>query len=157
MPIAAGACFELEDGRGGKPRDEPVYTAAYDAVTKPSSFNGMPQPAPEPEEDEGLSSRISDRLMTELTSHRTLGPASRARRAAGHRLHRGVACPHAEDLFYHYGSDTPASNSMRRASAFGAQAPGLNDSGSRLEAHDRTRHEGWAEASLPKGVCRPLG
>ncbi len=65
-------------------------------------------PMPEPEEDEGLSA-LSDRLMTELTSHRTLG----LRQALGERPDVAfLAALHALTLksFYRYGS-IAASNS----------------------------------------------
>jgi ParB family chromosome partitioning protein len=96
------------------------------------------------EEDEGLSP-ISDRLMTELTAHRTLG----LRHALGE--HPDVAfraALHALTLkvFYHYGSDSCLELDLKTVS-FGAQAPGLNDSVS-AEAI-RTRHESWAK-TLPK-------
>ncbi|TIN95465.1 MAG: ParB/RepB/Spo0J family partition protein [Mesorhizobium sp.] len=98
----------------------------------------------EPEEDEGLSP-ISDRLMTELTAHRTLG----LRRALGE--HPDVAfraALHALTLkvFYQYGSDSCLELDLKTVS-FGAQAPGLNDSVS-AEAI-RARHESWTKA-LPK-------
>ncbi|TIP11310.1 ParB/RepB/Spo0J family partition protein [Mesorhizobium sp.] len=98
----------------------------------------------EPEEDEGLSP-ISDRLMTELTAHRTLG----LRYALGE--HPDVAfraALHALTLkvFYQYGSDSCLELDLRTVS-FGAQAPGLNDSVS-AEAI-RARHESWTKA-LPK-------
>ena len=102
------------------------------------------EPAPEPKEDEGLSP-ISDRLMTELTSHRTLG----LRQALGERPDVAfLAALHVLTLktFYHYGSDSCLELDLKSVS-FGAQAPGLNDSAS-AEAI-RVRHEGWAKV-LPK-------
>jgi ParB family chromosome partitioning protein len=98
----------------------------------------------EPEEDEGLSP-ISDRLMTELTAHRTLG----LRHALGE--HPDVAfraALHALTLkvFYQYGSDSCLELDLKTVS-FGAQAPGLSDSVS-AEAI-RTRHESWTKV-LPK-------
>jgi ParB family transcriptional regulator, chromosome partitioning protein len=98
----------------------------------------------EPEQDEGLSP-ISDRLMTELTAHRTLG----LRHALGD--HSDVAfraALHALTLkvFYQYGSDSCLELDLKTVS-FGAQAPGLNDSVS-AEAI-RARHESWTKA-LPK-------
>ncbi|MER9291513.1 ParB/RepB/Spo0J family partition protein [Mesorhizobium sp. M0510] len=98
----------------------------------------------EPEEDEGLSP-ISDRLMTELTGHRTLG----LRHALGE--HPDVAfraALHALTLkvFYQYGSDSCLELDLKTVS-FGAQAPGLNDSVS-AEAI-RARHESWTK-TLPK-------
>lgn len=102
------------------------------------------EPATDPEEDEGLSP-ISDRLMTELTSHRTLG----LREALGARPDVAfVAALHVLTLktFYHYGSDSCLELDLKSVS-FSAQAPGLNDSAS-AEAI-RARHESWAKA-LPK-------
>ncbi|RWQ37057.1 MAG: DNA-binding protein [Mesorhizobium sp.] len=100
--------------------------------------------APEPEEDDGLSP-ISDRLMTELTAHRTLGlrhalgeHADVAFRAALHALTLKV--------FYQYGSDSCLELDLKTVS-FGAQAPGLNDSVSAEAIH--ARHESWTKA-LPK-------
>ncbi|WP_315836186.1 ParB/RepB/Spo0J family partition protein [Bradyrhizobium prioriisuperbiae] len=98
----------------------------------------------EPEEDEGLSP-ISDRLMTELTSHRTLA----LRHALGERPDVAFrAALHVLTLktFYHYGSDSCLELDLKSAS-FSTQAPGLNDSAS-AEAI-RARHESWAKA-LPK-------
>lgn len=102
------------------------------------------EPATGPEDDEGLSP-ISDRLMTELTSHRTLG----LRQALGERPDVAfVAALHVLTLktFYHYGSDSCLELDLKSVS-FSAQAPGLNDSAS-AEAI-RARHESWAKA-LPK-------
>ena len=98
----------------------------------------------EPEEDEGLSP-ISDRLMTELTSHRTLA----LRHALGERPDAAfLAALHVLTLktFYHYGSDSCIELDVKSVS-FGTQAPGLNDSAS-AEAI-RARHESWAK-TLPK-------
>lgn len=112
-------------------------TRAGDAVTAET-------PAPELEEDEGLSA-ISDRLMTELTSHRTLG----LRQALGERPDVAfLAALHALTLksFYRYGSDSCLELDLKSV-AFSAQAPGLNDSASAAAIH--ARHEGWAKV-LPK-------
>jgi ParB family chromosome partitioning protein len=98
----------------------------------------------ESDEDEGLSP-ISDRLMTELTAHRTLG----LRHALGEQPDIALrAALHALTLkaFYHYGSDSCLELDLKAVS-FGAQAPGLNDSVS-AEAI-RERHENWAK-TLPK-------
>ncbi|WP_234054032.1 MULTISPECIES: ParB/RepB/Spo0J family partition protein [unclassified Xanthobacter] len=100
--------------------------------------------APEAEEDEGLSP-ISDRLMTELTAHRTLG----LRQALGEQPDVAFfAALHALTLkaFYHYGTDSCLELELKSV-GFGAQAPGLNDSAA-AEAI-RTRHDAWAKA-LPK-------
>ncbi len=101
-------------------------------------------PMPEPEEDEGLSA-LSDRLMTELTSHRTLG----LRQALGERPDVAfLAALHALTLksFYRYGSDSCLELDLKSI-AFSAQAPGLNDSAS--AAAIQARHDGWANV-LPK-------
>lgn len=103
-----------------------------------------PTAASEPDEDEGLSP-ISDRLMTELTAHRTLG----LRQALGeHPDVAFLAALHALTLkvFYHYGSDSCLELDLKSV-GFGTQAPGLNDS---LSAEAiRVRHESWTKA-LPK-------
>lgn len=98
----------------------------------------------EPEEDEGLSP-ISDRLMTELTSYRTLG----LRQALGERPDVAfLAALHVLTLktFYNYGSDSCLELDLKSV-GFGTQAPGLNDSATADAI--RARHESWAKA-LPK-------
>ena len=98
----------------------------------------------EPEEDEGLTP-ISDRLLTELTAHRTLG----LRQALGERPETAfLAALHALTLkvFYHYGSDSCLELDLKSVS-FGAQAPGLNDSDCAVAV--AKRHERWV-AALPK-------
>jgi ParB family transcriptional regulator, chromosome partitioning protein len=120
--------------------DERAMAASYEA----DEAVVMGEPNAEPEEDEGLSP-ISDRLMTELTSHRTLG----LRHALGERPDVAfVAALHVLTLktFYHYGSDSCLELDLKSVS-FGTQAPGLNDSAS-AEAI-RVRHESWSKA-LPK-------
>jgi len=100
--------------------------------------------APEPEEDEGLTP-ISDRLMSELTAHRTLG----LRLALGeHPDIAFLAALHALALkvFYHYGSDSCLELDVKSVT-FGNQAPGLNDSA--VAAAIQLRHDGWKKR-LPK-------
>lgn len=109
-----------------------------------SDHNASNDATTEPEEDEGLSP-ISDRLMTELTAHRTLG----LRHALGE--HPDVAfraALHALTLkvFYQYGSDSCLELDLKTVS-FGAQAPGMNDSVSADAI--RARHESWTK-TLPK-------
>ncbi|MDK4713272.1 ParB/RepB/Spo0J family partition protein [Rhizobium sp. CNPSo 4039] len=120
--------------------DERAMAASYEGDDAVATA----EPDAEPEEDEGLSP-ISDRLMTELTSHRTLG----LRNALGERPDVAfVAALHVLTLktFYHYGSDSCLELDLKSVS-FGTQAPGLNDSAS--AAAIRARHEGWSKA-LPK-------
>ena len=102
------------------------------------------EPVSEPEEDEGLSP-IPDRLITELTSHRTLG----LRHILGEQPDVAfLAALHALTLkvFYHYGLDSCLELDLKSVS-FSGQATGLNDSIS-AEAI-RVRHEAWTKA-LPK-------
>ncbi|MER9713302.1 ParB/RepB/Spo0J family partition protein [Mesorhizobium sp. M0174] len=98
----------------------------------------------EQEEDDGLKP-IPDRLMTELTAHRTLA----LRHALGEQPDVAfVAALHALTLraFYRYGSDTCLELDLKIVS-FGTQAPGLNDS-SMASAVD-ARHQSWV-AVLPR-------
>ena len=97
----------------------------------------------EPEEDEGLRP-IPDRLLTELTAHRTLalrhalgGRPDIAFLAALHALALGV--------FYTYRSDTCLELDLKSVQ-FGSQAPGLNDT-ALAQALDE-RHQAW-RSSLP--------
>ncbi|MGB3337209.1 MAG: ParB/RepB/Spo0J family partition protein [Devosia sp.] len=156
ISIAGNGCLRVDRGYV-RPEDEVLVEPEAEASDGGTASEGAPggdvaddaNPANaeakvEAEEDEGLSS-ISDRLMTELTAHRTLG----LRHALGE--HPDVAfraALHALTLkvFYHYGSDSCLELDLKTVS-FGAQAPGLNDSIS-AEAI-RARHEGWARA-LPK-------
>lgn len=135
MPIEPEADADEADQVGITPASaEGDDTSAIEPPTAPS----------EPDEGEGLSP-ISDRLMTELTAHRTLG----LRQALGeHPDIAFLAALHALTLkvFYHYGSDSCLELDLKSV-GFGTQAPGLNDSAS-AEAI-RVRHESWTKA-LPK-------
>lgn len=137
-----------EDELPVEPEIEPAEAEpAEQAVGGEDDENGTLEadaPLPDSEEDEGLSP-ISDRLMTELTAHRTLG----LRQALGEQPDIAfLAALHALTLrvFYHYGSDSCLDLDLKSVS-FASQAPGLNDS---LAAETiRLRHEIWAKA-LPK-------
>jgi len=101
-------------------------------------------PATEPEEDEGLRP-IPDKLLTELTAHRTLA----LRHALGERPDVAfLAALHALTLgvFYTYRSDTCLELDLKSVQ-FGSQAPGLNDT-PLARAFDE-RHQSWRSA-LPK-------
>ena len=101
-------------------------------------------PATEPEEDEGLRP-IPDKLLTELTAHRTLA----LRHALGERPDVAfLAALHALTLgvFYSYRSDTCLELDLKSVQ-FGSQAPGLNDT-PLAQAFDE-RHQSWRSA-LPK-------
>ena len=98
----------------------------------------------EPDEEDGLTP-ISERLMTELTAHRTLA----LRRALGDNPEVAfLAALHALclKLFYHYAQDTCLDLDVKCA-GFGAQAPGLADSALADEVDQR--HQDWA-SDLPK-------
>jgi len=98
----------------------------------------------EPEEDEGLRP-IPDRLLTELTAHRTLA----LRHALGERPDIAfLAALHALALgvFYTYRSDTCLELDIKSVQ-FGSQAPGLNDT-ALARALDE-RHQAW-RSTLPK-------
>jgi ParB family chromosome partitioning protein len=105
---------------------------------------GSPEPQTEAEEDDGLKP-LSERLVTELTAHRTLAlrdalanDPGRAFAAVLHTLCLGA--------FYRMSSGTCLEISAKSAS-LSSQAPGLADSASAkaIEA----RHQQWAK-QLPK-------
>ena len=101
-------------------------------------------PAPEPEEDDGLKP-IPDRLVTELTAHRTLA----LRYALGDQPDTAfLAALHAlcVRVFYRWTVDSCLELDLKSV-AFTAQAPGLNDS--QLARYFDARHQSWA-ANLPK-------
>lgn len=132
------------------PEPEADSDDADDSGTQPESessdgetSNGTKEPS-EPDEDEGLSP-ISDRLMSELTAHRTLG----LRNALAERPDIAfVAALHALTLtvFYQYGSGSCLELSLKSV-GFSAQTPGLNDSAVAETAN--ARHEAWSKR-LPK-------
>ncbi len=105
--------------------------------------DGASAPA-EPEEDEGLKP-IPDRLVSELTAHRTLA----LRHALGSRPEIAfLAALHAFCLrvFYRYAQDSCLELDLKSV-GFAAQAPGLVDSA--LAAAYDASHAEWAQV-LPK-------
>ena len=125
------------------PEEQPVYSVAAEAEAGGAVYAG-PVAAPEPEEDEGMRP-IPDRLLTELTSHRTLalrlalgGRPEVAFLAGLHALALGV--------FYSYRSDTCLELDLKSVQ-FGSQAPGLSDT-PLARAFDE-RHQAW-RLVLPK-------
>ncbi len=112
--------------------------------TEIGAVQAEPESAAEPDEDEGLKP-IPDRLMTELTAHRTLA----LRHALGEQPDVAfLAALHALciKIFYRYAVDTCLELDLKSV-AFGAQAPGLNDI--TLAANFDRRHQAWI-AALPK-------
>lgn len=99
-----------------------------------------------PEEEDGIKP-LPDRLVTELTAHRTLVLRDALANDPDTAF---VAVLHALCLnaFYRYASDTCLEITAKSAS-FGTQAPGLNDSAAAKSIDDR--HAQWA-GQLPKEV-----
>jgi len=133
-----------------EPPAQPTETDGRDpAVAEPSTTtrpvitvhtNGVSEPQAEADEDDGLKP-LSERLITELTAHRTLAlrdalanDPSVAFAAVLHALCLGT--------FYRMSSGTCLEISTKSA-GFNAQAPGLADSASAkaIEA----RHQQWAK------------
>jgi ParB family chromosome partitioning protein len=99
----------------------------------------------EAEEDDGLKP-LSERLVTELTAHRTLALRDTLANDPGTAF-TAVLHKLCLSAFYRYSSGSCLEISAKSAS-FGTQAPGLADSASAkaIEA----RHQHWA-SQLPKG------
>ncbi|MDR3376726.1 MAG: ParB N-terminal domain-containing protein [Ancalomicrobiaceae bacterium] len=155
VSIAQDGTLRIERGyvrpEDEQPVEEPVAdpaeverAVAADVEGQEAVTTEAEEMVPAPEEDEGLAP-ISDRLMSELTAHRTLG----LRQTLGeHPDVAFLAALHALALkvFYHYGSDSCLELELKSV-AFGTQAPGFNDSAA-AEAI-RVRHDSWAKR-LPK-------
>jgi ParB family chromosome partitioning protein len=130
---------EVEPGH-----DNDEQTGATSFETGTAAVTAEPAIVPEPEEDEGIKP-LPDRLLTELTAHRTLA----LRYALGeHPDIAFTAALHALCLkvFYRYGQDTCLELDLKSVS-FGAQAPGLADTP--LATSFDARHQAWV-SSLPK-------
>ena len=143
-----------EDELPVEPEPEPEPLAGADGYQPPAmparvegdgdAVQASPEFPAEPEEDEGVSP-IPDRLMAELTAHRTLA----LRQALGeHPDVAFLAALHALCLkvFYRYALDSCLELDLKNVS-FGTQAPGLNDSASARALGER--HQAWT-AALPK-------
>jgi len=137
-----------------RPEDEPVAETDETSVDADSPGgddastdavdDAVAESADEEDEDDGLKP-LSDRLVAELTAHRTL--ALRDALAQDPQV-AYLAALHAMvlRLFYRYALDSCAEIDPRSA-AFGAQAPGLGDTSYALAIDTRT--EAWAK-NLPK-------
>jgi ParB family chromosome partitioning protein len=122
----------------------PASAVPMRATSGGASVQSAPEPATEAEEDEGIKP-LPDRLMTELTTHRTLA----LRRAIGeHPEVAFLAALHALCLkvFYPYTQDTCLELDLKIVS-FGAQAPGLSDTEPAKAIGDR--HQAWVSV-LPR-------
>jgi ParB family chromosome partitioning protein len=137
-PVAAEP--EEEQVEAGLPAADPE--AEGETTAEPETGTTAPPTEP-PEEDEGIRP-LPDRLLTELTAHRTL--ALRDALAADPQT-AFLAALHALclRLFYRYGLDSCLEIEPKSA-LFSAQAPGLADTASAraIEA----RHAGW-QAQMP--------
>jgi ParB family chromosome partitioning protein len=138
-PVAAEDEQPDGDSEAGDTAD-PGTTAASDDEPDAAAASGVE----DADEDEGVRP-LSDRLLTELSAHRTLA----LRDAVGNDPDVAfVAALHALTLklFYPYPLDSCVDIEPKRL-VFGAQAPGLSDTASAkaIEA----RHAHWA-AQLPK-------
>ena len=145
LPIAPETDAETD------PADEPTIAAATPMHDDASVAAGTEPPADEPEEDDGIKP-IPDRLMTELTAHRTLA----LRHALGeHPDIAFLAALHALCLkvFYRYAQDTCLELDLKSV-GFSAQAPGLADSA--LAVAFDARHQAWLSCPA-QGAGRPLG
>ena len=135
-PVEAEPETEADDA---SPEAVAVGAAADSGAVRSEAESGD-----EPEDDAGAKA-IPDRLMSELTAHRTLA----LRDALGQRPDVAVlAALHALCLkaFYRYAVDSCLELDLKSV-AFSAQAPGLNDS-ALASGLDRL-HQVWI-AALPK-------
>ena len=140
LPVEPEPALEPTAGADGV--QPPVMPARVEGDGE--AVQGPPEVPAEPEEDEDVSP-IPDRLMTELTAHRTLA----LRQALGeHPDVAFLAALHALCLkvFYRYALDSCLELDLKSVS-FGTQAPGLNDSASAQALGER--HHAWT-AALPK-------
>ena len=166
--VACAGVFVSIDGEGNlriergyvRPEDEPpaepvdsdggdAPAAAAPAATIQRAVitvgsNGYSEPQGEGEEDDGIKP-LSERLITELTAHRTLALREALANDPGVAF---AAVLHALCLgaFYRMSSGTCLEISAKSAS-FSTQAPGLADSASAKAIEGR--HQQWAK-QLPK-------
>lgn len=140
LPVEPEPATDEEDAADGV--RAVAASAEYDGDA--AVVQAGPLPAPEPEEEDGIKP-LSDRLVTELTAHRTVA----LRQALGEQP--GVAflaALHALCLqvFYPYAIDSCLELTVKSV-GFSAQAPGLADSTAAVALGER--HQAWREA-LPK-------
>ena len=128
---------------GGSESDE--HTPGQPAPRAPAVITIGGQTEADEAEDDGAPKPLSERLVTELTSAKTVALRDAVGRDAD-AAHLAVLHALCLPAFYHFGSDTCLELSAKSAS-FGTQAPGLKDSASAqaIEA----RYGFWAQR-LPK-------
>lgn len=137
-PVAASSEVEAEAEPAASDGEDEQPSAVAQRNTAPSA------PVETPEEDEGIRP-LADRLLTELTAHRTLALrdalANDPQTAFLAALH--LMCL---KLFYRYGLDSCLEIEPKSA-LFSAQAPGLADTASAKAIE--VRHTAWM-AQMPK-------
>lgn len=137
------------DPKGDAPDDgETSEEPKTNGVVQPAVITVGATPAePVEEDDDDTVKPLPDRLVTELTAHRTLALrnalANDPAIAFQAVLHNFVLA-----TFYRFASSSGCLEISIRTPTFPAQAPGLKESAS-AEAID-IRHDGW-KARLPKG------
>lgn len=139
MPVVGSDGAEGGQTRGANTASDPTHRPAITVAGMSS------EPAGEEEEDETTKS-LPDRLIAELTAHRTLALRDAL---AQHPSIAFLAVLHNFVLatFYRFASSASCLEIAIHTPAFPAQAPGLKESAS-ARAID-TRHEDW-QARLPK-------
>ena len=140
LPIPSEPEADMGADRGG---GEPDYATLY-ATTGGSTVHVNPESVGEPEEEDGIKP-LPDRLLTELTAHRTLA----LRNAIGEQPEVAfLAALHALclRLFYGYGLNSCLELDVKSVT-LNAQAPGLNDTAVARTLTDR--HQFWL-TSIPK-------
>ncbi len=150
VSIAGDGRLRVESGYI-RPEDEPASAPDGDAGDDDGHAGATADPganAPsgtaadsgDAEDDDGMAP-ISDRLLTELTAHRTLG----LREALGRQPDVALlAALHALTLraFYHHAAETCLELDLRSTS-FGAAGQGLQDAAAAEVI--RSRHDGWSK------------
>ena len=132
-----------EGGSDANLAEQPARAVGADSEGDGAAFEHSSAPQAQ-EEDEGLKP-IPDRLMSELTAHRTLA----LRHAIGERPDVAfLAALHALCLkaFFRYAQDTCVDLDLRSV-AFASPPPGLQDSD--LATTFNARHQAWV-AALPR-------
>lgn len=144
----------IEPESGADAEDDDSSTAAANGSNEQDGIGTAIEPAPEPEEDESLRP-IPDRLMSELTAHRTVALRDAVARAPEVAF---LACLHALvlRLFYRFALDSCLELDVKHM-VFDHQAPGLGDSAS-AQAVD-ARHQAFADMlpAQPEALWDALG
>ncbi|UAK25312.1 ParB/RepB/Spo0J family partition protein [Sphingomonas nostoxanthinifaciens] len=143
-PVEEASEIGDEQGAVAVDREQQDDDADADTGTAIVSVGGAPGADNGGDEDEqdDLLRPLPDRLVTELTTHRTLALRNAV---ACHPQVAFAAVLHALtlDTFYHYSSAASCVEILVRGGSLGTHAPGMNDSAS-ARAID-ARHASWAE------------